>query len=451
MSVLDLTAAAVVKESFHAAATTFVTEVAARLNCDRVSLGFVRKGHCHVVALSHSAGFTRRMNLVNALGLAMDEAIDQNATIIFPQPEGAPPLIVRHHEEFVREYGDGAVLTVPMGDGESNFAALTLERREDQEFDEQAVRLIESLAAIVGPMLEDKRRNDQLLLGKVADSARQQIQKITGPRHFALKFAAAFAGMLLLFLMVATGDFRISARSALEGAVQRAVVAPFDGYIASAGPRAGDVVQAGSELGALEDKDLRLEFQRWASQRAQLLGQYREALAKHDRAQSKMIKAQIDQAEAQLALTREKLSRTRLRAPFDGMIVTGDLSQSLGGSVRRGDVLFEVTPLDGYRVILNVDERDIAYVEVGQAGSLVLSSIPEEPLPFRVSKITPVSVAEEGRNFFRVEAALEGNSERLRPGMEGIGKVKVGERKLLWIWTRELTQWLRLWFWSWLP
>jgi hypothetical protein len=77
--------------------------------------------------------------------------------------------------------------------------------------------------------------------------------------------------------------------------------------------------------------------------------------------------------------------------------------------------------------------------------------MPDTLFPFTVSSITPVNLAKEGRNSFRVEAQLEHATERLRPGMEGVGKILIGERKLVWIWTHSLTDWLRLWAWTWLP
>ena len=161
--------------------------------------------------------------------------------------------------------------------------------------------------------------------------------------------------------------------------------------------------------------------------------------------------AQVNQAQAQLSLVEEKLARATLAAPFDGIVVSGDLSQLLGTPVEQGKVLFEIAPLDAYRVILKVDERDIAFLEPGQHGQLALSGLPHDLLPFTVKQITPVSVAEEGRNFFRVEARMEGSLERLRPGMEGIGKVSIGERRLIWIWTHSLMDWVNLSLWHWLP
>jgi len=40
----------------------------------------------------------------------------------------------------------------------------------------------------------------------------------------------------------------------------------------------------------------------------------------------------------------------------------------------RGDVLFEIAPLEDYRVVLKVDERDIRDVAQGQHGELLLQS-----------------------------------------------------------------------------
>jgi hypothetical protein len=103
-------------------------------------------------------------------------------------------------------------------------------------------------------------------------------------------------------------------------------------------------------------------------------------------------------------------------------------------------------------VILEVDERDIDDVAVNQTGQLALSSAPEQALPITVEKITPLSTAEEGQNYFRVEARLDGNiPPRLRPGMEGVGKISIERRKLIWIWTYKITHWVRMFFWSWWP
>jgi len=52
---------------------------------------------------------------------------------------------------------------------------------------------------------------------------------------------------------------------------------------------------------------------------------------------------------------------------------------------------------------------------------------------------------------FRVEATLESADGRVRPGMRGVAKVGVNERRLAWIWTHDLLRWLQIRLWVWLP
>jgi multidrug efflux pump subunit AcrA (membrane-fusion protein) len=138
-----------------------------------------------------------------------------------------------------------------------------------------------------------------------------------------------------------------------------------------------------------------------------------------------------------------------LKAPFSGIVVSGDLSQSLGAPVEKGEQLFVIAPLGNYRVALNVDDHDVSKLQIGQTGSLRLVGLPYDPLPITISRITPVASAKDGGNYFRVEATLaDMNDTRLRPGMQGIAKVQVGEESILWVWTHTVIERLRLWLWS---
>ena len=352
----------------------------------------------------------------------------------------------------VHESEAGSAATFPLLHGEQVVGALTLERAKGYRFDLPTLEVCAAVASVAGPIVELKRGNEIGLPLHAGRSAKGLWQKLVGPEHAGFKLGLAGLAALAAFLAFATGPYRVSANSTIEGAVQRAITAPINGYVKEATLRAGDTVTKGQLIGRFDDRELKLERVRLASQREQYVRQYREAMANHDRAQAEIVSAQIAQSEAQLAQVDEQLARTLMVAPFDGLIVSGDLSQSLGSPVERGQVLFEIAPLNDYRVALQVDERDIAEVAIGQRGELTASSIPGERFPFEVTKITPVNTAKEGRNFFRVEAALTGTpGPRLRPGMEGVGKINIDERKLVWIWTHSFTDWVRLWLWSWMP
>lgn len=451
MAVLDLTAAVLEEERFEPACRSLVTELATRLQCDRVSIGAVRKGHAEVVALSHSAQVGKRMNLISAVGAAMDEAIDQKTVIRYPAVTGDVAVVTRDHELLASEHGNGSVLTVPMAGAGSLSGALTFERPGSAPFERAELALAQAVAAVVVRILELKQLNERALPLRVKDACAEQLRRLTGPRYVKRKLAVAFVVLAAIFFSYATGDYRVTAPATLEGAVRRTLAAPFDGYVATAPARPGDVARSGAVLATLDDREIRLERLKWASQYAQYLKQHQEAVAKRDRAKAQIAQALYEQAQAQVELLDEQLARATVKAPFAGVIVQGDLSQSLGGAVKRGDVLFVITPLESYRVIVNVDEREIADVASGQRGVLILSSISQESFPFTVGNVTSVTTTRDGANYFRVEGMLDHATERLRPGMEGVAKIGVERRSLIWIWTHRTVNWLRLFLWTYWP
>lgn len=451
VTVLELIATALQHERFQAAATAVATELATTFGCERVGIGFMKGRHIQLRALSHSAAFSKKTNLVRALEAAMDEAADQLATVVFPSRKDGPFQVTRAHAELLQQHGAGAVCTIPLTAGAQVLGALVLELPAGAEFDARTVELCEHAALLVGPVLDVKRKEDRWLLRKAADSALTLMRNLLGPRHFALKLWTLIAALTIAFFVVVESDYMVTANASLEGTVQRAITASMHGYVIEAHARAGDVVRKGSVLAALDDRDLRLERQKLLSQMAQQESERRQAVAEGNRARARVLEAQAGQIQAQLALVDEQIARTRLVAPFDAVIVKGDLSQSLGAAVERGNVLFEVAPLETYRVIMKVDERDITEVALGQPGRLALTSMPNEEFELTVEKITPVSVVEEGRNLFRVEAVVRGATEKLRPGMEGVGKILIDRRNLFWIWTHKLVHWMRMWAWSWWP
>jgi multidrug efflux pump subunit AcrA (membrane-fusion protein) len=448
---LDLLAVAGEHRRLKASAIAIVNELSARLRCDRVSIGLKRRGRIRLKAMSHSAWFQSRSQLVEVIENAMEEAIDQNASVAEPPIPSADRRITVAHRRLLKGAGARAVASVVVASRGHPLGAITMERHRDQPFAAEALKLCEVVASLVGPVLDLQTGGERWVAGRIVDAAGDGISALVGPHRPALKLTAVAAAGTAAFLMFAEAEHRVAAKSVLEGVVQRAAVAPFEGFVLRAPVRAGDTVREGELLAALDDKDFVLDRLKWRSERDKLLQKQREALGKHDRAALSVLTAQIHQAESQLALAEEKLTRSRITAPFDGIVVAGDLSQMLGSPVEKGKVLFEVAPLDVYRVVVQVDERDIGYVRVGQTGILALTAMPAQPLPLTVTKTTPVAVSEEGRNYFRVEASLDKSEVPVRPGMEGVAKIEIGSRSLLWVWTHSVVEWAQLTAWKWLP
>ncbi len=432
------------------AALALVNRLGREFDSHQVHLALTHGKTLRLLALSHAAWFDEKTGVLRQATQAMHEALDQRRRIVWPSAdESSNTTVTVAHRRYAEEVGSGTLVSLPLLHEGHIGGVLMLERREP--FTPTELDYLESVALGLAPALMLQREADQGVAGRAVRLARRSVATVMGPRYPAVKLAAGVSALVLLLLGVIPVPFRISSQALVEGAVQRAAVAPFEGYLREAPARAGDLVKTGQVLATLDDRDLKLERVRWDSELEVSLRKEREAMASGNAAEQRLAAAQGNQARAQLDLAVSKLERVNIVAPFDGTVVKGDLTQQLGSPVEQGKVLFELAPLDAWRVILKIDERDIGHVRVGAPGELVLASLPGQVWPFKVKKLTPVSVPEDGRNHFRIEAELGPGAPQLRPNMEGVGKVDAGHASLLWIWSRPLIDWARLTWWKLLP
>jgi multidrug resistance efflux pump len=227
------------------------------------------------------------------------------------------------------------------------------------------------------------------------------------------------------------------------------LTAPADGFLLRVAVRPGDTVKADQILVELDDRDLSIERLRWATDSEQEGRQATEALAREDRVQFAAHSAKAEQARAQLALVDAQLSRFKVSAPFDGIVLQGDLTRSLGAPVRSGDTLITVAPAGEYRVILEVDEYDIGRLAGGESGVVSLAASSGAQVPVRVTRVSPTSIVRDGRNVFEVEAQPLASDAALRPGFQGMGRIQAGQRSLWRVVAERPWLWLRQQLWAW--
>jgi multidrug resistance efflux pump len=434
-------------------------DTARRLNCVRVGIGLVSHEAVRLTALSDAAWLEKSSSLTKLYTAAMEEALDARAMQIFPalptQDSGAPPRpapLLPQHARLLQAQTAHRVLSLPLIQGVQCVAIMTLEWHDAQGCDPETIAWLEAYGTLLPTILEDKRQAEKGYFAKAAGGLQDLAAKLFGPRHLLWKTATGLSLSLVALLILVPINYRVTAKALLEGQTQRVAVAPFEGFISSAPVRAGDTVQTGQLMAQLDDRDLKVDLAKWRSERDQYERKLREAMAAHEMSNVQILDAQFKQADAQVSLATEKIGRARITAPYAGTVVSGDLSQMIGSPVETGKKLFEIAPLEQYRIVLQVDEKEIRHIEAAQTGQIVVSGVNDDPMPLTVTQVTPVATAQDGKNTFRVEASLNGAiSPRLRPGMEGIGKVSVGSRSLWWIITHAFTDWLRLGLWNWLP
>jgi multidrug resistance efflux pump len=434
-------------------------DTARRLNCAQVGIGMVSNEAVTLTALSDAAWLEKSSSLSKHYGAAMEEALDSREMQIYPAmpsqdtTEQAPPTaVLPQHAQLLSSQNARRVLSLPLIQGVQCIAIITLEWHGEHDCTPEHIAWLEAYGALLPTILEDKRQAERGYLAKAYGAFKDLAAKLFGPRHLLWKTATVATLLLLAILVLVPINYRVTAKALLEGQTQRVAVAPFEGFISAAPVRAGDTVQTGQLMAQLDDRDLKVDLAKWSSERDQYERKLREAMAAHEMSNVQILDAQFKQADAQVKLATEKIIRAKITAPYAGIVVSGDLSQMIGSPVETGKKLFEIAPLEQYRIVLQVDEKEIRHIEAAQTGQIVVSGVNDDPMPLTITKVTPVAAAQDGKNTFRVEASLNGDiSPRLRPGMEGIGKISVGSRSLWWVITHSFTDWLRLGLWNWLP
>jgi RND family efflux transporter MFP subunit len=443
--VLALQAQALAQPRFDAAAATVVNALALALPCERASLGLYVGGKLRVVAISGASDVREKHNAVARIAAAMSEALDQRLAIVHPLPSGASPAVTLAHQELAQSNGHAAIYSVPVVTRHELLGAMLFERRDG--FDAHALEAAKDAAMFAGPLLALKQRADDRVGHRVAEALRPRAKRPFGSEGLPIARVALAAAVLAAAAIAALPvTHRVAAPARLEGAVQQVISAPVDGFVGSVAVRPGQTVMAGQVLASLDARELALERDKWAAEIAQLDKQYREALSRDEAAPIVIAHAKLEQAQAQHALAIGQLERSTLRAPIDGIVLSGDLSQSLGMPLQRGQELMTIAPDRSFRVVAEVEEQDIGRLRAGQNAQVLFGALGGgEPLAFAVARIAPVATPSDGRNVFEVEGAPASAAEGLRPGMRGVARIDVGDKALgaIW-WERAQHAWRRL-------
>lgn len=450
---------------WQGSAAEVVSEIGQRLKCLRVSIGWVVAGQLRIVALSDGVVLAEGQ-AIPELNQAMLEAVHQHTTLSWPQATRNAVRITLAHQSLFKVQGLGGVVSVPLAHKGRVIGVITCERSVTSDplavrvidevlrvaFEPQEIRWLEQLAEGLAPLLYLRYKLDRPLSERVRAKAIVLGYRLKDPSERRLRWSMLAAIFLLTVGLLWPMPYQVSATARLEGAVQRVLSAAQDGYLREVHVRPGDVVKAGQLLAELSDDELQTSRRARQAEVAQQENAFAEAFARGDRAQAAQAQAKLSEAKAQLGLVEQQLARVRLTAPFDGVVIQGDLRQQLGGPVKRGEALLTLAPGLDWRVILEVSESDVAQLERGQPASLRLAAMPGQPIALVLARVTPVAHSTADGVRYEVEAWPAGKGAGLaglRPGLEGVAKVELPARPLLTRWVMRAWDKLGMLAWSW--
>ena len=457
-SAMETLAAINENERFAGVAMALVNEVASRWKCERVGLGFLKGRYVKLKALSHTEKFSRKMKLVQDVEAAMEECIDQDVEVMHPAPADGT-FVARAAKELALRHGPTAVLCLPLRRKGEPVAVLSLERSAEEPFTAEEVEALRLTCDLVTARVVALEERDKWIGARAGDGLKKGLGVLVGAKHTWAKLIALGVLALVIFLMVGIGMYRVEAPFTFEATEQAVIPAPFDSYLESVNVEPTSKVEANvTVLATLDTAELRGQL---ASSEAKLATyQKQEAAAMRDNkiSDAQIARAEADKVRAEMGLLKWRISQAQIKSPLSGMVTKGDLKKQLRAPVKKGDVLFEVAPLESLRAVISVPEDVIADVietddeaikKGGRAtGELATTRFPEVHMTFVVERISPVAEVVGDRNIFKVRVRLTDTKNLdLAAGMEGSARIDVAPAHYAWIWTRRLVNWVRMKLW----
>ncbi len=203
------------------------------------------------------------------------------------------------------------------------------------------------------------------------------------------------------------------------------------GTVATVAVKQGDRVEAGQVLATLDPEPSNLNVQGAKSQLATARANYTDKKGDLDRkrqlfdkgwvakaaidqaaAASEGAKGELDLARSRLGSAERDLGKTRLVAPFDGVIASRDVEPFT--EVSGGQSLFSINSEGALDILLSVPDSVVARLAVGAPATVDVSTVPNCGCVARVTEISPLAGA---ANAVSVTASLLSIPPGLLPGM----------------------------------
>ena len=180
----------------------------------------------------------------------------------------------------------------------------------------------------------------------------------------------------------------------------------------------GEAVERGDLLARLDDAQIRAEVQRaeaLVQQRRTNYERVRTVVSEQAGAPQDLddAAAALAVAEADLALVRARLDKTRITAPFDGVV--GARQVSPGAYLRPGDTITQLAQIDSLRVTFSAPELYLGRLGPGSPVRVRTSPFPDLVVTGSVDVIAPV--LERTSRSAELVARVGNPEQKLRPGM----------------------------------
>jgi len=428
-----------------------VNNLKAKLGCESVSFGLVRKNKVKLLSMSGTSQVDPSSLGTQQLQQVMEECVDAADICSIQVAKSGPEGISTGHILHKQWHSDSAgasVASIPLQVDDRIVAILSLRHTPGQSFTLEQLEKVRELATplIPGALLLDRadRRLVDHAKSAVVEWTFRQLSQDTWTRRIVTGTVLA----LLCAAIVGKQTYLLTLPCSIAPSDEREISAPFEGVIVESLVRPGDTVEAGQVLARLDTRQLRLELSKANSDYHAASIESIQGAAEGDLQKLAIGKAKADAAKTLAKKFDRNLELSDVRAPCKGTILSGDLDKRIGESVPMGESLFRFAAADQWKIVIEVPEFATTLIDVGQPGTFATVARPAAPMEVQVEHLRSHAEVREGKNVFLSEAIVSGQApDWLRSGMQGTTRIDVGRHPICWVWFHRVIDQVRLQLW----
>ncbi|WP_298234292.1 efflux RND transporter periplasmic adaptor subunit [uncultured Azohydromonas sp.] len=142
-------------------------------------------------------------------------------------------------------------------------------------------------------------------------------------------------------------------------------------------------------------------------------------------------RAAVTDAQAQVLIDETNLSKTAIRAPIDGVILTRsvDPGNAVAASLQAVTLFTLAEDLSHMRLQVNVDEADVGALRVGQEADFSVSAWPQRRYPATVTRVAYGSTTTDNVVTYPTLLDVANEDLSLRPGMTATATIRGEPRR----------------------
>jgi HlyD family secretion protein len=136
----------------------------------------------------------------------------------------------------------------------------------------------------------------------------------------------------------------------------------------------------------------------------------------------------IQDLQSQIDYANKQLEDYKIYAPIDGTISKQDIK--VGQMVKNGDTISSIADLDHMKLVVDIDDTDIANIKLGQKANVKVDALPEtstKPIELQVTKIPVEGNTVNGTTTYPVTLSIDNVSE-MKIGMNANIEIKVDKK-----------------------